>query len=226
MCKEFVFTRTIVMSSLCRKVLVALLAFSLVGSIRADERKGNARKGLPNPTVKLKTTDWKGVQKLVKQHKGKVVVVDIWMTTCSACVKEFPHFVELRKRYGDNRVACISVNLDYDGIEGKPPEFYRPRVLTFLTKHEAKFDNVLINIPCIDFLDQIELASSPAIYVYAPDGKLSKRYDNDDIETSDDEFTMKDVRGLVERLLPKKPKATKSGSSKKTPQNSDKKTES
>jgi thiol-disulfide isomerase/thioredoxin len=169
-------------------------AFSPAGEDAASAAKRQAR-------VTLLETDWAGVQTLVASHVGKVVVVDIWTTTCPACVAELPKFVALQNRFGPEQVACISVNCDYDGVPDKPPAFYRPRVLEMLQKNEAVFPNAMLTTSLIKFLDEAALASTPAVYVYNAKGKLERRFDNDDAVREEDEFHMADVERLVESLL-------------------------
>ena len=50
-------------------------------------------------------------------------------------------------------------------------------------------------------LDKLNLGSPPAVYVYAKDGKLAKRFDNAQANDASQEFTYKDVRNLVEELI-------------------------
>lgn len=177
--------------------LFALLAITTCG-LAADKTRGKA---VNRTAVKLRIVDWKAVEKLVASKKGKVVVVDIWTTTCGTCVEEFPKVVALQKKLGRKHLACISVACDYDGIKDKPPKHYAPGVLKFLKKQNATFDNVLLTVPFIDFLDQIDLSSTPALLVYGRDGKLVKRFDNDKAEKIADEFTFDDVESLVKRLI-------------------------
>lgn len=42
-----------------------------------------------------------GKQLSLADLKGKVVIVDFWGTWCPPCKAEIPHFVELKKQYGD-----------------------------------------------------------------------------------------------------------------------------
>src|SRR5436190_23203909 len=42
-----------------------------------------------------------GLNKAIAAQKGKVVVVDVWSTTCIPCIKEFPELVEIHEKYGD-----------------------------------------------------------------------------------------------------------------------------
>lgn len=148
--------------------------------------------------IGLVEANWKGVQKLVASHKGKVVVVDVWTTTCAGCLKKFPDFLALQRLH---KIALISVNCDYDGIPDKPPKFYREHVLKFLKKQNTTCENVMLNVPFLDFLNAVKLESTPAMYVYDKTGKLAKRFDNDKAETEADEFTMKQVHNLVGKLV-------------------------
>ena len=155
------------------------------------------------PKVALQILDWKQTQELVGRHRGQVVVLDAWSTSCEPCVKEFPHLVKLHRKYGGKSVVCISMSCDYAGIKSKPPESYRARVLGFLEKQGATFDNVLSNVPSDDLFEQMDLPAIPAVYVYGRDGKLVKRFDNSDIKSEDDAFTYEDVTRLVEELVAK-----------------------
>lgn len=163
------------------------------------EHRANAA---DSAAVSLKIMGFDDVQKLVASKRGKVVVLDAWSTSCVPCMREFPHLVELHKSYGD-KVACISLSADYAGIKSKPPEFYREKVLKFLTKQGATFDNVLCSVPADELFEKLEIPSIPAVFVYDQSGKLVKTFDNSEAESEEDEFTYKDVTKLVDSLLKK-----------------------
>ena len=101
-----------------------------------------------NEKVTLEIKDWKETQALVAAQKGKIVVLDVpGPTSCDPCVTEFPHLVELHKKFGAD-VACISMSCDYAGIKKKPPEFYRERVLKFLQEAGGDVhEYILSNVP-------------------------------------------------------------------------------
>lgn len=151
--------------------------------------------------VKVQILDWAGTQKLIASKKGKIVVLDAWSTSCIPCIKEFPNLVALQKQHPE--IVCLSLNLDYIGLKNKPPEFYQERVLKFLTKQEAAFDNVLCSEEAEQMFEKLEIPSIPAVFVYGRDGKLAKTFDNSDAETEEEGFTYKDVTALVEELLKK-----------------------
>lgn len=153
------------------------------------------------PKVTLQIVDWDETQKLVSAHKGKVVVLDAWSTSCPPCMKEFPNLVKLHQKYGAKGLACMSLSCDYQGIKNKPPEFYRERVFNFLEKQGAAFQNLLASDPAEELYDKMEVASIPVVFVYGRDGKLVKRFDNEQAKTEDDNFTYADITKLVEELM-------------------------
>lgn len=152
--------------------------------------------------VKVQIMDWTATQKLIASKKGKIVVVDAWSTSCIPCIKEFPNLVALQKSHAED-VVCVSLNLDYIGLKSKPPEFYKERVLKFLTKQNAAFDNVLCSEEAEAMFEKLGIPSIPAVLVYGRDGKLAKTFDNSDAENEDEGFTYKDVTAFVDELKAK-----------------------
>ena len=176
---------------------LGLVMSGLVTMLSAEPRKS---------PVSLKIMNWEETMEIVKKHKGKIVVMDVWSTSCDPCMKEFPNLVKLAKTQAKD-VVCLSVSTDYTGSKNKPPEFYRERVTKFLTEQDATFDNVLLNVPSDELFEKIELASIPAVYVFGRDGKLVKRFDSEsaeNVKTDEEAFTYADVNKVVDELLKKK----------------------
>ncbi len=151
--------------------------------------------------VSLSIRSWDEAQQLVASKAGKVVVLDLWSTSCVPCRREFPHLVQLHREHGDE-VACISFSMDYAGRASKPPETYREKVTEFLQSQGATFDNILGNDDPDALYEQLDLAAIPAVYVYDREGMLLKRFDNEDPEA--EEFTYEqDILPFVNELLTK-----------------------
>jgi len=152
--------------------------------------------------IELTAGDWTDVKALIQKSSGKVVVVDVWSTSCLPCMKEFPNLIELKKKYGD-QIVCISLNVDFVGIRSRPPERYRPRVEAFLKKSEATIPNILCTKAADELFEELELTSIPAVYVFGKDGKKVKRFDSSMLEDGKEEaFTYKDdINPLVEQLV-------------------------
>ncbi|MEP3478176.1 MAG: hypothetical protein ABJZ55_02905 [Fuerstiella sp.] len=152
--------------------------------------------------VQLQTADWERMMQEVARHKGKVVVLDLWSTSCLPCMKEYPKLVAMQKHYPKD-VVCLALNLDYAGIKSKPPEYYRPRIEKFLTAVKPDFKNFLCTTEANEFFDSIKLGSIPAVLVYGTDGKLAQRFDDKMLEPGEEEpFSYEqDINPFVKKLV-------------------------
>ena len=147
--------------------------------------------------VDVKILSYEEIQELIAGHKGEVVVVDCWSTSCAPCMKEFPGLVEIHKKYKDD-VACVSVSFDYEGIEGTKPEDSRETVLAFLRRKGAAFDNVISNVASDELFKKFQICSIPVVFVYGRDGELARKLDG----AAGKEFTYKsDIEPLVAELV-------------------------
>ena len=100
--------------------------------------------------------NWGEAQAFVAEHQGKVVVVDVWSTSCQPCLEEFPHLVALQQQY-PNDVVCVSFDCDFIGAKNKPVDYYRERVLKALTEMKAgAIVNLISTVPA-DHLQFIRL---------------------------------------------------------------------
>lgn len=185
--------------------IVCLVGLSITAAAWSDPPTADQKSPTaPAPTTAITLTagTWKDVESLVAKHQGKVVVVDVWSTSCAPCMQEFPGLVQLHTNHS-KQVVCVSFNVDYVGIKNKPADYYRPRVETFLKKQNADFVNIL----CTDVSDQFfaaqELSSIPAVYVFGKDGKLAKRFDDSLLQEGREEaFTYEaDITPFVKGLL-------------------------
>ena len=156
----------------------------------------------PRVAVSVVIKSWKETEALIAAQKGKVVVVDLWSTSCVPCMKEFPNLVALHGKYPSEKLTCISVSCDYEGLENEPPQSKIRPVMKFLLSTKATFTNVLLSDPDLDVYESIGLAAIPAVYVYDTQGKLAKRFDNDSGEYGDEGFTYEDhIVPLIEKLI-------------------------
>lgn len=90
--------------------------------------------GTHAPNVVFKDT--KGNRFAIEDFKGKVLVMDIWATWCSSCLKNMPKFMELREQYAGNElVEFVTVSTDSDDI--------RERWLAAIEKHKM---NGMLNL--------------------------------------------------------------------------------
>lgn len=183
-------------------VLVTVVSSITMAAAQSEQKEVVETSRVDNPDVKLVAGTWNDVQALVAKNKGKIVVVDIWSTSCLPCMTEFPNLVEIHKKHGD-RVVCISFNVDYVGIKSKPAKTYEKKAHEFLQKHNATCLNFLSTTPSDEIFESLELPSIPAVYVYDGDGKILKRFDDSLFEDGKEEaFTYEDdINPFLETLL-------------------------
>ncbi len=157
------------------------------------------REGTP---VTARLLDWKQSLELAKSQQGKVVVVDVWSTSCLPCMREFPGLVSLQESHTDD-VVCISVNIDFIGDAPQLTEELREYVMDFLVKRNAQLENIICTDPDSTVYDNVEFASIPAVYVFDRAGELRKLFSNDANEFGEEEgFTyQKHITPFVEELL-------------------------
>lgn len=194
---------------LCSLLLSGCPATSTNSSSNAPDPPGEAGQpadggqgdGSAAADIDVAIKSWDETQQLVDAHQGKVVVVDLWSTTCEPCVREFPGLVKLHNDFPED-VACISVSTDYYGDPVQTPESFREKVTKFLADKGASFDNVICSDPSDEVMAELGVAAVPVVLIYGRDGELEKRFDNDDFLYGDEGFTYEDhVRPLVESLV-------------------------
>lgn len=154
--------------------------------------------------VKVELASFDELQQRIATYKDRVVVVDAWSTSCLPCMKEFPHLVELAKRWPED-VVCISVNLDFAGLPDTTPATCLPAVTKFLQSKAADPAN-LVNLVSTDTDEQMfakfEIESIPSIFVYDRTGAVAAKLTID--SAGADGLTYAgDVIPLVEKLIEK-----------------------
>jgi thiol-disulfide isomerase/thioredoxin len=171
----------------------------LLHSAAADKPVQEAAPAPASPdAVQLKILDFAGLERLIASKRGQVVVVDAWSTACPPCMRDFPQLVALDRKYAAKGLACISLSFDYEGI-GRPEE-QSPRVLEFLRKKGATFDNVLSSEDPDAMYKKLDLASVPAVFVYDRKGKLRERLQEAAVDSGEKSLYDR-VEILVAKLL-------------------------
>jgi thiol-disulfide isomerase/thioredoxin len=123
--------------------------------------------------VKLVTYDQMG--DVVRQLRGKVVVVDFWSTTCNPCIREFPNLVKLNEKYGTKGFAAVSVSTDSDPEAADT----QAQVLKFLRSRKATFSNLLLNEKEDVWNEKLGNKGVPIVFVFNREGQWVRKYTDD-----------------------------------------------
>jgi thiol-disulfide isomerase/thioredoxin len=123
----------------------------------------------------------------------KFTLVDAWSTTCGPCMENFPHLVEMHRKFAAKGLQVVSLSLD-DPSDAKAVAAARK----FLKAQQATFLNVLLDEEFGVGFEKLDINAIPAVFVYAPDGKLVKKYSLDD---PNNQFTYAEVEKDVAALL-------------------------
>jgi thiol-disulfide isomerase/thioredoxin len=166
-----------------------ILLGSLHGGAVADDSRPDS-----SPVVRLERLKWdKFKERLAAVKSSKFTLVDAWATTCGPCKENFPHLIEMHRKYAGQGLNVVSLTLD-DPTDEKAVAAAEK----FLKEKAAVFTNVLLDENFGDGFDRLDINAIPAVFLYGPDGKELKRFTMDD---PDHQFTYDEVeKEVVARL--------------------------
>lgn len=112
------------------------------------------------PDVSFNTID--GRQLDIKSLRGKPLLVTFWATTCTGCLKELPHLIELYHALAPAGFEIIGVAMAYD-----PPS----QVVEMTTRKQIPYPIALdIDSSIADAFGNVML--TPTSFLIDPDGKI------------------------------------------------------
>ena len=181
------------------KTILAVLLLSVLTLLecsRGSEPTTPGKKGADRKDRKVHMTAIKFDQLLgnrIPEHKGKIVVLDIWGTWCPSCKQEFPGLVRLHEKYGTKGVQCMSLCVPLDDGDVKD----RPRALAFLEENKAVFTNYWLQDGWEPIQKKLDFEGLPVVIVFGKDGRIAKTFKADD----EPRFTYEDVDKLTGDLF-------------------------
>jgi thiol-disulfide isomerase/thioredoxin len=168
-------------------ILSAGLAILCVGKTASSDDSSST------DAVKLNRLTWKQLQQRLVNKNIKFTIVDAWSTTCGPCKENFPHVVEMHRKYASKGLAVISLSLDDPSDKAAVDEAEK-----FLKAKKAAFTNVLLDENFGDGFEKLNVSAIPAVFVFGPDGKEVRRFTMDD---PNNQFTYDEVEKAVVALL-------------------------
>jgi len=184
--------------------LIMLLALSMP-ALLAAQTEGKAIKTVArttsitaNPATEpegqeVKILRFDQIEARLKDPKSKnLKVVNFWATWCRPCVKELPHFEQLRGEYANKGVEVVLVSVDF-------PEEFKTRVQDFIREREIESEVLCMNETNANgFIDRINPGWSgaiPATLLVAPGGEY--------VGFHAGEFSYEELEAFIAPHLPK-----------------------
>ena len=146
---------------------------------------------------------------MIARQLGKVVLVDFWATWCAPCRQQFPHAVQLHKKFQDQGLAVITVSIDQLDA-GQNLDDLKTKVTDYLKEQNATFTNLLVPVTdlaagaagatdVVTSRFDIDGGAIPHFKLYDRKGNLHKKFVVN-LETGES-FDPKEIDAAVEKLL-------------------------
>ena len=101
-----------IMKAFKPKVLLSFaFVLAFVGLIAYVWFSPSGARNAPDISMKILTS---GQQINLAEYRGRPVLVTFWATSCTGCVKEMPHLVELYQELAPRGLEIIGVAMSYD----------------------------------------------------------------------------------------------------------------
>ena len=124
----------------------------------------------PTRTTSLANMGWQtseGKHSIFSEYKGKVLILDFYATWCVPCRDSVPHLIGLQKKFEDQGLAVVGLNVGGPGDEQEVPAFAKEFGIQYTL---AKPDDDLVSFLMSDS-DAI-----PQTFVFDRQGQLVQRF--------------------------------------------------
>ena len=131
----------------------------------------------PPAAVAVQVVKYDGLSALIKQNRGKVVIVDFWADYCVPCKREFPKLVALHNQHAKADLVAISVSLDDLTDDGA-----KDKVLKFLQKQQATMTNLILDEKPEVWQSKLKIDGPPLVMVFNRKGELEQKFVDKDVD--------------------------------------------
>jgi len=136
-----------------------------------------------SPDISLLDID--GNELRLADYRGKPLLVTFWATTCTGCIRELPHLIELYRELAPHGLEIIGIAMDYD-----PPN----HVLAMRDARQIPYP-IVLDIHADAARAFGDVRATPTTFLIAPDGHVVYRKSG---ELSMDKLR-EDILGLLQQ---------------------------
>ena len=159
-----------------RTIGVALvLAAFLTASALAQQPKAEATLKVGDAAPPLLIEKFVKGEPVKELEKGKVYVVEFWATWCGPCIAAFPHVTELQKKYADQGLTVIGVDIWERDDRSKVPEFVEKQGerMGYTVAMEQAGDDPMSGKMAQTWMSAAGRNGIPCAFIVGRDGKIA-----------------------------------------------------
>jgi thiol-disulfide isomerase/thioredoxin len=143
--------------------------------------------------VDVRTMKYDDLTKLIRDNRGKVVVVDVWFYACKPCKEEgIPNLIRLHDKYAKDGLVAVTVQVDDEQKD-------REKGAKWLRDNKVPAINVTLDESGELANKKMRLTSFPTLFVFNRDGKFVQFP-----RENEDKIDPQEVDKLVLEFLKKK----------------------
>ena len=162
-----------------KDLLVGLFALLLLGTLAYVWLSPQGLKQAPELSVR--TLEGESLE--LGSLRGKPVLVTFWATSCTGCVKEIPHLIELHQEFAPQGLQLLAIAMSYD-----PPN----HVIAMRDARQLPYAIALdIDGSAARAFGDVRL--TPTSFLIAPDGRI--------VREKVGELDMSEVRARLREML-------------------------
>ncbi len=141
--------------------------------------------GSEAPDFTAVTLDSVPREKGLAEHRGQVVMINVWATWCLPCRVEMPSIEALHRAYAPRGFKVLAVSVD--------DARHKETIRAFAEEYDLTFE--ILHDPAKKITDLYDISGYPETFIIGRDGVIRKKY------LSATDWNSADHRALVERLL-------------------------
>lgn len=146
------------------RVLFFLLCFCIPAVLQAQRPADTV------PTVRRIAPG--DISSLIRQERGRVVLLNIWASWCKPCMEEMPGLLALRRDLRDKKFTLLLMSDDdAETVDSLVRPALRKFGVTFPSYNLGGSDDEAL----INAVDSAWSGALPVSFLYAPDGRMAVR---------------------------------------------------
>lgn len=176
-------------SSIIKTIILLLFINVIIALLIYGQAHGSPLTTAPDDSL-LKDVQPSELQRIIDSYEGeKAVLVNIWATWCAPCVEEFPHIVDLQRKYRDE-LKVIFVSADFPDSRDRAVEFLKEQNVDWTTYFKTGKDQ-----PFIEVLSDKWSGALPFTKILSKDGSVVSSWE----QGADYEKFERNIKNAIEK---------------------------